>query len=487
MLSAVGSFWRHRALSASLGGYTAVQNIKMRLVLKRLAWVAFGLVALVVVAFLGAQVYVGTDDFKARAELEASDALGVAVKLGRISVDLWPAPGLAVADIQVLTQPALTLAQLEVRPDVRGLLQGRLDLSTVRLSRAALAQPGLDALLDTPQKKKQTNEKGRGLEAENTSKIQWSVRQVLLDAITWVGARGDTVTLDADIKLDEQTQPEVARLTVKQGKFAGVAGLDGTRVTLNRQGTVWAVAVALGAEKGAGGGTIQGEVEVHSVTKKPTKAVMKGEAQAEGFTLKGQLETRDLDVSRFGGSGPQGAGSFTGPLSGRLEASTTLTARAAGLGSLAEALQTQSKFTVKNAVVHGIDLAQAVKTVGMSRGGETRLDVLSGQVQSKGRAVQLSNLVATSGVLSATGQVAISPAKQLSGRVTVALGSGLVGTATGVPLAVSGTLDAPEVTLNRSALIGAAIGTVLMPGVGTGAGASVGGRVGDALNKVFGR
>lgn len=483
MLSADGSLCWRRSSVKRLGGGTAVQNIKMGLVLKRLAWVVFGLAALLVAAFLGAQVYVGTDDFKVRAELEASDALGVAVKLGRISVDLWPAPGLAVADIQVLTQPALTLAQLEVRPDVRGLLQGRLDLSTVRLSRAALAQPGLDALLDALQKKKQTNERGQGLEAKNTSKIQWSVRQVLLDAITWVGARGDTVTLDADIKLDEQTRPEVASLAVKQGKFAGVAGLDGTRVTLNRKGVVWAVAVALGAEKGTSGGSIKGEVEVLTVAQKPAKEAMKGAIQVEGFTVKGQLETRDLDVSQFGGNASRGGG----PLSGRLDASTTLTARAAGLGSLAEALQTQSKLTVKNAVVHGIDLAQAVKTVGMSRGGETRLDVLSGQVQSKGRAVQLSNLVATSGVLSATGQIAISPAKQLSGRVTVALGGGLVGTATGVPLAVSGTLDAPEVTLNRSALIGAAIGTVLMPGVGTGAGASVGGRVGDALNKVFGR
>jgi hypothetical protein len=487
MLSGDGSLCWLRSLAMSQRGDTAVQNTKMGRELKRLMWVVFALVALLVAAFLGAQVYVGTDDFKTRAEQEATDALGVAVKLGHISVDFWPTPGLAVTNIQVQTSPALTLAQLDVRPAVRGLLKGRLDLTTVRVSKAVLAQPGLDALLDALQKKKQTIEKRRGPEAQNTSNIQWSVRHVLLDAITWVGARGDTVTLDADIKLDEQTQPEVASLTVKQGKFAGVAGLDGTRVTLNRKGAVWAVAIALGAEKGAGGGTIKGEVEVFPLAQKPAKEATKGAAQVEGFTVKGQLETRELDVSQFGGTASRSGGPATGPLSGRLEASTTLTARAAGLGSLAEVLQTQSKFTVKNAVVHGIDLAQAVKTVGMSRGGETRLDVLSGQVQSRGRAVQLSNLVATSGVLSASGQVAITPAKQLSGKVTVALGSGLVGTATGVPLAVGGTLDAPEVTLNRSALIGAAIGTVLLPGVGTGAGASVGGRVGDALNKVFGR
>ncbi len=451
-------------------GDTEVQNTGMGLVLKRLIWAAIGLAVLLVAVFLAAQAYVGTADFKARAENEASDALGVAVKLGRIGVDLWPTPGLAVKEVQVQTSPVLTLGELAVQVEVQGLLKGRLDLSTVRLSRAALAQPGLDALLDALQKKKQTSDKGQGLEAKSATDIQWSVRHVLLDAITWLGARGDTVTLDADVSLDANTQPEKASVTVKQGKFAGVSGLDGTRLTLSRKGSAWVVAVALGAGKGAGGGTINGEVDVQP-------------AKAGGFSLKGKLETRDLDVSMFGGSGPKGGG----PLSGRLEASTTLTAQAAGLGSLAEALHTQSKFTVKNAVVHGIDLAKAVQTVGMSRGGETRLDVLSGQVQSKGRAVQLSNLVATSGVLSANGQVAISPVKQLSGRVNVALGSGLVGTATAVPLAVGGTLDAPEVTLNRSALIGAAIGSVLAPGVGTGAGASVGGRIGDAFNKVFGR
>ena len=442
----------------------------MKIFLKRLTLAATGLVALLVAAFLGAQMYVSTDDFRGRAEREAEDMLGVAVKLGHIGVELWPAPGLAVKAIEVQTAPALTLALLEVRPALQGLLKGRLDLQTVQLSRATLAQPGLDALLDALQKKKQSNDKERGLEAQNASNIQWSVRRVLLDTITWIGAKGDTVTLDADIRLDEQTQPEVVNLTVKQGKFAGVAGLDGTRLSLNRKGSVWVVTVALGAQKGAGRGTISGEVDVQ-------------QAKAGGFSLKGKLDTRDLDVSMFGGSEAKGGG----PLSGRLEGSTTLTAQAAGLGSLADALQTQSKFTVKNAVVHGIDLAKAVQTVGMSRGGETRLDVLSGQVQSKGRAVQLSNLVATSGVLSANGQVAISPTKQISGRVNVALGSGLVGTATAVPLAVSGTLDAPEVTLNRSALIGAAVGSVLAPGVGTGAGASVGGRIGDAFNKVFGR
>jgi hypothetical protein len=157
------------------------------------------------------------------------------------------------------------------------------------------------------------------------------------------------------------------------------------------------------------------------------------------------------------------------------------------MSAIADVLQTQSKFTVRHAVVHGVDLAKAVRTVGLSRGGETALDTLAGQVHTQGRSVQLTNLAASSGVLSAHGNVAVSPSRALNGRVSVDLAASSLGSAVGVPLAVGGTLDAPEVTLTRAALIGAAIGTVVMPGVGTGAGATLGDKVDRGLRKIFGK
>ena len=152
-----------------------------------------------------------------------------------------------------------------------------------------------------------------------------------------------------------------------------------------------------------------------------------------------------------------------------------------------DALQTQSRFTVRNAVVHGVDLARAVKTVGLSRGGETRLDTLAGQVDTRGRSVNFRQLVASSGVLSASGQVALSLSLALSGRVQVRLGPAVIGQAVGVPLVQGGTLDAPELTLTRSAMLGAALGTMVMPGVGTGAGASLGDKIGNKLQGLFGK
>jgi hypothetical protein len=137
--------------------------------------------------------------------------------------------------------------------------------------------------------------------------------------------------------------------------------------------------------------------------------------------------------------------------------------------------------------VHGVDLAQAVKTIGLSRGGQTTLDTLAGQVTTQGRSVQLHNLVATSGMLSATGNVSMAPDRTLNGRVSVELAAAAAGGAIGVPLSVGGTLDSPSVTLTRGALLGAAIGTAIAPGVGTGAGAKLGDKLGESLRGLFGK
>jgi hypothetical protein len=164
-----------------------------------------------------------------------------------------------------------------------------------------------------------------------------------------------------------------------------------------------------------------------------------------------------------------------------------VSATAQSTAGLAVALATQSSFTVHDAVLQGIDLAKAVQTVGLSRGGQTRLDTLSGQLVSRGPALQLRNLAASSGALSATGDVAVAVNRALSGRVNVHLAEKVVGKAVGVPLVVGGTLDAPTVTLTRGAMLGAAIGTLVMPGVGTGAGASVGDAIGEKLKGLFGK
>ena len=95
----------------------------------------------------------------------------------------------AVTEIQVQTLPALTLGRVEVRPRWMALVQGRFELSTVVLRRAVLAQQGIDSLLVSLQKKKQTKPEARGAEPKKTSEPALTVRRVVLDDVTGLRTR----------------------------------------------------------------------------------------------------------------------------------------------------------------------------------------------------------------------------------------------------------------------------------------------------------
>lgn len=400
------------------------------------------------------QHWVGSDDFRGRVNQQISSALGVPVEVGRITVDVWPLPAVGLDKVQVKSQPPLTLERIEARPSWAPLLQGRLEIATLLVRNAVVPERAVAAIAAAVQKKQRAAKAGRPAK-EPSGNMAFLPRRTVLDQVTWVNAKGESTTIDAQAALDADGLPGSARMEVRKGR------LEGARTTVQRQSDHWAVRADIG------GGTVIGKLQLQPSAKQGASV------------LQGQFDTANVEVS-----------ALTAPsktLTGRLDAHTSLRSEFREPGTIADVLTSQTRFTVRDAVVHGIDLAQAVKTVGMNRGGETRLDTLAGNVVTQGRSVQLNNLVATSGSLSANGAVAMAPNRDLSGRVTVNLASAAAGGKLGVPLVVGGTLDSPSVTLSQGALLGAAIGTVLAPGVGTAAGAGVGDRVGEKLRGLFGK
>lgn len=397
------------------------------------------------------QRWISTDEFRQRIEREATATLGVPLQLERVGLALLPLPALVLEGVQVRTRQPLNAERIELRPAWASLLLGRVGLSTLVVRQAVLPQQGIDALLLSLQRVRQ-----REQAQPDGDSLQLLPRRTVLEALSWIDSKGQAIVITAEARLDSVALPERLDLRVVQGR------LQGTQLALRRAtGLSWDVLLQVA------GGTVQGRVELQPA------------AQPGGeFTLRGQLQTRDVEVSQLTAPAPTEAARAAQLLSGRLEANTTLNARARQPSALADALQTESTFTVRQGMLNGIDLLKAVQTAGVSRGGKTPLDTLSGQVRTRGKAVDLQNLAASSGALSATGQVSISPTQELGGRVTVELGG-----AVGVPLAVGGTLAEPEVNLTTGARIGAALGTLLMPGVGTGAGASVGGKLGELFSK----
>jgi hypothetical protein len=456
----------------------STHNSRMAKVFKWVVFLALGLMVLLAVVAFTLHRWVSTDGFRQRVEREATAALGVPVALDRVAVDVWPLPAVALSGISVQSKPAITVERVEVRPQWQPLLQGRLVVSTLLVRRAVLPQQGIDGVLLLLQKKKKPAAAAAPAPTPaagqpQTAQLDWLPRRTVLDEVTWISAAGARTTVQADARFGDDGLPDSVALKLLKGNLQGLeASLKREEAKTGAVGDEWALRVDVG------GGKVEGTLGLKKV---PSGSAAK---PGEELQLNGKLQTRDVEVS-----------ALTAPsksLTGLLEASTTLNSRAATTGALVDALQSQTTFTVRNAVLQGIDLAKAVKTVGLSRGGQTPLDTLAGQVHTQGKAAQLTNLVASSGALSATGNVAVSPAKALSGQVSVNLAGdskigNAIGGAVGVPLMVGGTLDNPEVTLSRSALLGAAIGTVLMPGVGTGAGANLGNRIGDGIKGLFGK
>jgi uncharacterized protein (DUF697 family) len=80
-------------------------------------------------------------------------------------------------------------------------------------------------------------------------------------------------------------------------------------------------------------------------------------------------------------------------------------------------------------------------------------------------------------VLTASGNLK-SFNRKLDGEIAVDLVDGVIG----VPLKIGGTASEPELSLTGAALTGAAIGSAVLPGVGT----AIGARVGQQVEKMFG-
>jgi hypothetical protein len=399
---------------------------------------------------LALKYWVGTDDFRERVGQQISAAVGVPVALGAISVDVWPLPAVALDKVQVKSQPPLLLERIEARPTWAALLRGRLEVATLLVRNAVVPEQAVVAIAAAFQKRPKEPAAAAGKPGAPVV----LPKRLVLDQVTWINAKGESTTVDAKASIDEDGLPGAASVEVRKGRF------QGAKATVQRQPDHWAVRADIAS------GTLTGKVKLLP----PAKGTQ---------VVQGELNTANVEVSEL-----------TAPsrtLTGRVDAQTTFRAILGEGQSIADTLHTETRFTVRNAVVHGLDLAQAVKSVGMNRGGETRLDTLAGNVVTQGRAIQLNNLVATSGALSANGTVAVAPNRNLSGRVTVSLAAEAAGGALGVPLAVGGTLDSPSVTLSRGALVGAAIGTLVAPGVGTGAGAKLGDKLGDSLKGLFGK
>jgi hypothetical protein len=160
-------------------------------------------------------------------------------------------------------------------------------------------------------------------------------------------------------------------------------------------------------------------------------------------------------------------------LTGRLKTSTTFSARAKSVDQLASVLALDGPFELFGGAYQGIDLSKAGDITGQAAPEDrTVFQELKGKLQVRGKLIRISELCVRSPKLVAGGNIDIAPDKSLSGKLDVSLAKTV-----GVPVSLGGTTSEPSVRPTKGYLIGAAIGTVFLPGIGTSIGSSLGSRI----------
>lgn len=372
----------------------------------------------------------------------ATERLGVPVRIEGAHWALWPTPTLVLTGLATGQPQPITVRRVAARTTLAALWRRELAIERLDVQGAALPGESLRAFRGRVQ----------GPSALAAPVPGWRLAVVPLahlhvEDLRWIDRRGAALAWEGALDFDAGWLPRQAVLMRRDAPQA-------VRLQLARDGQAarWRIAI------GAGGGSGDGQVTL--------------QAPADGpLMLEGELAWRGVDIEAL-----LAAFGHPSPVAGRLEGTTTLRTQARQPAALPRGLRTHTRFTVQPAMLTRLDLARAVATVGVSRGGRTALDSLSGvlDTQAAGDATVLwfSQLQARTGLLTASGSLRLQDGS-MDGALAVDVVNGVVG----LPVKIGGTVASPELTLSRGALAGAAIGSAVLPGVGTAAGARLGERI----------
>lgn len=410
-----------------------------------------------------------TSAWRTPVEQAAADALGAPVRIGTMSVVLLPLPHVTVSDLEV-GDAALRLQSVAVYPQMSSLLSTPRHLRTVEVTKLDITPAGMDLL------QKLADKPASGPAAVTIGQVRAKDVSITLPT-------GPLPVLNAHIEMEAGNQPLTVDIATSDDKAKLNLTPDAGGWKLDFSANDWQL--PMGPPLKFASLKATGRVDQNQLVLPALNASMYGgQVQAnielawqKGWRLAGHAQTSRLDIAPF-----LQALKLKAPLRGRLNASGPFKTQAAKPAGLADAFHADVAFNINDGVLHGFDLASAAKSLlsGGTTGGQTSFDQLSGNLQVAGQALRLRNVKVASGVLNAKANVDVSATKNLSGRVDVDLkaSAGLVG----VPLNVSGTLSEPKLMPTKGAMVGAAIGSVLMPGVGTAAGSNLGDRIGKMFD-----
>ncbi len=427
--------------------------------------------ALFILFLLIAPLLVPMESYLRQLEKVATDKLGAPVRIKALHLAVLPSPRVNIKGISVGKDAEIQVVQVAAVLDVTTLFKPVRVLSRLDIDHPVIKKSAIDLLNPL-----------LAQESEGGAPSIAIRRIALHDAqLEWPGMA--LPSFDANITMSDDAKLQQATLNSTDDKFTVDATPKGEGYAANITARQWTLPVGMPVKLDTlQANLVYAEQSLNIPSINATLYGGKFNASArldwkKNWQLGGKFKTDAIelkDVSKL----------LTKSISvsGRISGSGTFSSTAKEPGKLADKLVLDYAFNVVKGVLHGMDLAKAaslfIKQGG--QGGQTEFDQLSGKLHTSGKQIELRDMRVASGLLAASGQVKITPAKALDGLVDVELKKGLAMVT--VPLKVSGTVDSPEVMPTKAAIAGAAAGTAVLGPMGT----SIGMKAGSALDKLFG-
>lgn len=392
----------------------------------------------------------------------ASASLGQPVTIADLRAHLLPTPRLVAEGIRIGKKDEVVIGELEIVPELLSLFSGARAIRLLRAEKVELKEAAL-AIPDRMPK---------GGEPVHVRRL------VLLDVRLQHSAL-KLPPFNVDAQMGAGLEVEMARIGTSDGALRLLVDPDGSgRAIVKLEANRWRLPLAaaqLVFDSLKADGILTGKrLELSKIEGRQYGGTLQASARvdwARSWQVSGTaiLAGMDLAAAQLAlGREPR--------LSGKLGANAKFAAMAKSPDQLAGALAVDGPFNVSEALYRGVDFSKVGDlTGGMGAGGSTRFDELRGVLQLRGKHMRINNLCAKSSALRAAGFVDIAPDQTLTGRLDVSVAK--TGGFVGVPVALSGTRQDPVVRPTKGYAIGAVVGSVLLPGIGTALGASAGGAI----------
>lgn len=434
---------------------------------RTLVWVGAAVAVLFFVPFL-----IPMSAYIKQAEELAAGKLGVPVSIGSLRIALLPSPRLNVGNIVVGKNNELSVEHVSVVPALISLLSKTKVISSVQVKKPVVKKAALDIFADLSKQPKDTS---------STTAV--SVRQINIEnaKLEWPDLK--LPEINANITLTPENKPEAAEIESVDGKLKLDLIPKGNQQLITLVAKKWILP--------AGPPLLIDQLRMEMVLTDSKLDIPKIDATLYGGRLSGDANltwgkafklTGKTRLDNLAVREPARLMSKSTRVSGQLFSDGSFNATAKEAGQLADKLNADIKFNVKDGVLYGFDLAKAPAML-LTRGqlgGETKFDELSGLLNISGKTYRLRNLKVKSGLMLATGAVKISPNKALDGEIEVEVKNSL--NLASIPLQVSGTLDSPMVLPTKTAIAGAIAGTAVLGPAGAGLGV----KAADKIKSLFG-